>query len=95
MGQSPPRLWYLTYGFYYNNGYGNANAGALGYPNTFYIKTGAPPRNPTVVSFTGTPLSGAPPLAVQFNDTSTNSPISWNWSFGDGNTPIDRPLSLR
>ena len=36
-----------------------------------------------------------PPLAVQFNDTSTNSPTSWNWSFGDGNTPIDRPLSLR
>jgi PKD repeat protein len=23
-------------------------------------------------------------LAVQFNDTSTNSPTAWNWSFGDG-----------
>ena len=25
-----------------------------------------------------------PPLYVQFNDTSTNTPASWNWSFGDG-----------
>ncbi|UTB31826.1 MAG: PKD domain-containing protein [Methanobacterium sp. ERen5] len=26
---------------------------------------------------------GSAPLAVQFNDTSSNSPNSWNWDFGD------------
>jgi len=29
--------------------------------------------------------SGNIPLTVQFNDTSTESPTSWNWDFGDGN----------
>ena len=77
---------YLSYGFDYNNGYCTSNAGALGYPNYFYIKTGAPPRTSPVVSFTATPLSGPRALNVQFNDTSTAAPTSWNWSFGDGAT---------
>ena len=36
-----------------------------------------------VASFTATPTEGIAPLLVQFNDTSTNAPASWNWSFGD------------
>ena len=39
-----------------------------------------------VAGFTGTPTSGSVPLTVQFTDTSTNSPTSWSWDFGDGNT---------
>ena len=39
-----------------------------------------------VASFTGTPLSGAQPLTVVFTDTSTNTPASWAWTFGDGGT---------
>jgi PKD repeat protein len=39
---------------------------------------------PPSVVFTATPLSGTVPLYVQFNDTSANTPIAWNWSFGDG-----------
>jgi PKD repeat protein len=42
-----------------------------------------------IASFTASPTSGAPPLTVTFTDTSTNSPTSWNWVFGDvgaGNT---------
>ncbi len=42
---------------------------------------GAPTAN-----FTGTPTIGTPPLAVSFTDTSTGSPTSWSWTFGDANT---------
>lgn len=39
-----------------------------------------------ISAFSATPLSGANPLDVQFNDTSTGDPTAWNWSFGDGTT---------
>jgi PKD repeat protein len=39
-----------------------------------------------VASFTRTPSSGTAPLSVTFTDTSTNSPTSWAWNFGDGTT---------
>jgi PKD repeat protein len=39
-----------------------------------------------VAGFTGTPTSGSAPLTVAFTDTSTNSPTSWAWTFGDGGT---------
>jgi PKD repeat protein len=41
-----------------------------------------------VASFTANVTSGTAPLTVQFNDSSSNSPSSWNWSFGDGNTSV-------
>jgi len=41
---------------------------------------------PPVAGFTLNPHSGPAPLVVQFNDTSTGTPTSWNWSFGDGTT---------
>lgn len=37
-----------------------------------------------VASFNAAPISGIAPLNVQFNDTSVNDPVVWNWSFGDG-----------
>jgi PKD repeat protein len=43
-----------------------------------------------VAHFTAAPLSGNPPLQVSFNDQSTNSPFSWSWDFGDGNTSTDQ-----
>ena len=42
-----------------------------------------PPPNP---NFTGTPLTGTTPLTVQFTDTSTGTPTSWAWSFGDSSS---------
>ena len=38
------------------------------------------------VSFTANVTAGYVPFAVQFNDTSSFSPSSYTWSFGDGNT---------
>ncbi len=40
--------------------------------------------NPPAADFSGTPTSGAIPLAVNFTDASTNSPTAWSWTFGDG-----------
>ena len=53
---------------------------------TGYITVSAPPTNPPVAAFSGTPTSGTVPLTVAFTDASTNSPTSWSWTFGDGGT---------
>jgi PKD repeat protein len=51
-----------------------------------YITASSTPPNPPVAGFVGAPTSGAAPLAVDFTDLSTNSPTSWDWTFGDGGT---------
>ena len=42
------------------------------------------PEPAPVADFTANITSGDSPLGVQFTDTSTGNPTSWNWSFGDG-----------
>ncbi len=39
-----------------------------------------------MADFSGSPQSGPAPLTVSFTDLSTNSPTSWDWTFGDGGT---------
>ena len=46
------------------------------------VTSGQPP----VAEFVGNPTSGNVPLTVNFTDQSTNSPTSWDWSFGDSGT---------
>ena len=41
---------------------------------------------PVVAGFYGTPTIGRGPLSVNFVDTSANSPTTWAWDFGDGQT---------
>ena len=48
-----------------------------------YIKVTADIQKP-VASFTANVTSGKVPLVVKFTDTSTGSPTSWKWNFGDG-----------
>ncbi|MDD4250475.1 MAG: PGF-pre-PGF domain-containing protein, partial [Methanosarcina sp.] len=43
-----------------------------------------------VASFTSDCTTGNAPLTVQFNDTSTGSPTSWNWDFGDEGTSTEK-----
>jgi PKD repeat protein len=40
--------------------------------------------SPPVSSFFSNTQSGNAPLSIMFKDTSSNSPDSWQWSFGDG-----------
>jgi len=47
---------------------------------TDYIKVITKP----VANFTSSVTSGKAPLKVTFTDTSTGSPTSWKWDFGDG-----------
>ncbi|MFN8187625.1 MAG: PKD domain-containing protein [Gaiellales bacterium] len=44
------------------------------------------PVAPTA-GFTADSTDGTPPLAVGFTDTSTGSPTSWSWDFGDPGSP--------
>jgi PKD repeat protein len=53
--------------------------------NYITVTSGGP-----VASFTGTPLSGRTPLTVRFTDTSSGSPTSWTWDFGDNTTSTTR-----
>jgi gliding motility-associated-like protein len=39
-----------------------------------------------VANFTGSPISGCPPMVVNFQDLSTGNPTSWAWDFGNGST---------
>ena len=50
---------------------------------TGYIVVGA---EVPVARFSATPTTGTTPLMVQFRDTSTNTPKSWLWNFGDGSS---------
>src|SRR5450830_4401 len=44
------------------------------------------PSGPPTVNFTFSPSTPVTGQAVQFTDTSTGSPTSWSWNFGDGGT---------
>jgi PKD repeat protein len=42
--------------------------------------------DPPTAAFSSNQTSGTAPLSVTFTDESVNSPTSWFWDFGDGNT---------
>jgi PKD repeat protein len=46
--------------------------------------------SPPIAAFTALPISGDVPLTVQFTDESTNTPITWLWDFGDGETSTEK-----
>ena len=59
-------------------------------PNTVtkpaFIHVVAPP----VAAFTADHEIGHVPISVHFTDTSTNTPTSWLWDFGDGGTSTEK-----
>ena len=64
-----------------NFGYNGINAPLL----TVDYLTGGGTTAPTA-SFTASPTNGVAPRQVLFTDTSTGSPTSWAWDFGDTGT---------
>jgi len=69
--------------------YGGSNA----VTKTNYITANKAP--PPVASFTSNVTGGSAPLNVGFTDTSTNSPIAWAWTFGDGGTStVQNPVHM-
>jgi beta propeller repeat protein len=54
-----------------------------------YITVTGTSQVPTA-DFWGWPLSGKAPLKVTFTETSTGSPTSWKWDFGDGKSSIEK-----
>ncbi|HPN31431.1 MAG TPA: PKD domain-containing protein [bacterium] len=53
---------------------------------------GGSPVSAPVADFSATPLSGQLPLTVNFTDTSTNTPTSWQWSING--TPVATTQNL-
>jgi PKD repeat protein len=51
-------------------------------------KTATPTPTPTpiplIANFSASPVTGVPPLSVQFVDRSEGIPTKWRWNFGDG-----------
>ena len=45
---------------------------------------------PPVANFTADRVTGCSPALICFNDTSTNSPTSWFWEFGDDTNSTDQ-----
>jgi PKD repeat protein len=43
---------------------------------------------PVKAEFSGSPTTGTAPLTVKFTESSTGSPTSWKWNFGDGDSSI-------
>jgi PKD repeat protein len=62
------------------------------------IVTSSPPATLTInavapqANFTASPTNGVAPLVVAFTDTSSGSPTSWSWTFGDtGTSTLQNP----
>ena len=84
-----PEKTYATAGVYTVSLTVTSTAGSNTDTETGYITVGDVPA----ASFYASETSGTAPLTVQFTDTSTNSPTSWSWNFGDGETSVEQSPS--
>ena len=84
-----PSNTYATAGTFTVSLIATNTAGSNTETQTDYITVGDVPE----VSFYASETSGTTPFTVQFTDSSTNSPTSWLWDFGDGETSVEQSPS--
>ncbi len=77
-----PKVTYAAAGIYTVKLNVTNSAGSNTSTRINYIVVSDPQTAP-VAGFLANITSGPAPLAVQFTDTSSNSPTAWNWSFQD------------
>lgn len=83
--QSLYYTWNITGTYAVNHSFSNGASTSWNNKSAYItVGTPTPPVIAPVASFYGGPQIGAPPLLVYLTDVSTNTPTSWNWSFGDG-----------
>ena len=82
-----PAHVYTTPGVYTVNLSATNNVGTGFVSKSSFISVSA---TSPVADFTANSTQGMPPLTVGFTDTSSNTPTSWSWNFGDGNTSVEK-----
>ncbi len=81
----------LTPGTLYHYRLLASNATGINYGGDMTFTTATPPPpTPPVADFTADPTTGPALLFVSFTDTSTNTPTSWSWDFGDDGTSSEQ-----
>ena len=87
--EQDPSFTYATPGTYTVSLTATNSAGSNTCTETSLVSVTSSVTQP-MAAFSADILSGTAPLTVQFTDESSNTPASWSWNFGDGESGTDQ-----